>query len=82
MFAKLLYQVKLLLRYDRLMGVLEYKPFFLRISYGFLVFIRLLMRPENNRMPDVLLSVEYMPDSFTAPTMKLGILMSVISPHS
>ena len=64
MFAKLLHQIELFLRYDRLMSVLEYKPFFLRISYGFLVFIRLFMCSEINRMPNVLLSVEYVTDSF------------------
>ena len=80
--AKLLHQVELFLRYDRLMGILEYKLFFLRISYDFLIFTRLLMRPEINRMPDILLPVEYMPDSFTTPTMQLGIFMTVISTQS
>ena len=80
--AKLLHQIKLLLSYYRLMSILKDEPFFLWISHGLLVFVGLLVCSEINRMPNVLLSVEYVTDSFTAPTMQLSILMTVISSHS
>ena len=48
--AKLLYQIKLLLSYDRLMSILKDEPFFLWISHGLLVFVGLLVCSEVDRI--------------------------------
>lgn len=76
--AKLLHQIKLLLSYDRLMSILKDEPFFLRISHGLLVFVRLLMCSEIDCMPDVFGSIKNVADSFSAPTVQLSVLVTVI----
>ena len=64
--AKLLHQIKLLLSYDRLMGILKDEPFFLRISYGFLVLVGLLVCSEIDCMPDVFRTIKNVADGFSA----------------
>ena len=76
--AKLLHHIKLLLRDDRLMGILEDQPVIFRVIHTFLVFVGLHMSAEIHSVSAILSLFENMGNRFAAPAMRLGILMTII----
>ena len=75
MFAKLLHQVKLFLRYDRLMGILKDEPFFLRITDSLFDLVGLLASTEVDGVSAILRLVENPRYSSTIPAFKVGIFV-------